>query len=460
MAAAQGPVLELAVLLDRADPALDEGVVAEDLALFATPAINLFEKALSRSGSTAGSATCTSWWTGCRPTDFEVHSLLEVAADGAAAPEPFLPFYALAHPEEAGAAGAYYTVERRQRLATAQEVQRAGADRRPAARTRPRHGWGNPLRICRRRALPGAGRRRRPALARRGRSPARQGALHKPRPAAVHSADAWPDAFRRRRRAAGAGRALPGRADPAAPVIDLADPAAPAGGRSPGETPWRLVSQLSLNYLSLLDSADGAGAEALRQLLRLYAAFAEPAVARQVDGLQSVASRPVVDRMPMAGPITFGRGLEIELTFEERAFDGGSAFVLGGVLEAFFRRYVALNSFDPHRGAHGRAGRDHAMAGTDRSASPDLSTELRDEARRFDFFAALRLLECARPDAPRLGKAARAREEPLRLGQEPQLPSPPRSLAGFAPGSRRARRTGSPCCCSACSAAAARCRCT
>ena len=109
--------------------------------------------------------------------------------------------------------------------------------------------------------------------------------------------------------------------------------------------PWRLVSQLSLNYLTLLDSRAGEGAEALRQLLRLYAAFAEPAVARQVDGLQSVSSRAVVDRMPMAGPITFGRGLEIQLTFEERAFDSGSAFALSGVLEAFFRRYVALNSY-------------------------------------------------------------------------------------------------------------------
>ena len=29
----------------------------------------------------------------------------------------------------------------------------------------------------------------------------------------------------------------------------------------------------------------------------------------------------------------------------EAAFQNGSAFVLGGVLEAFFRRHVALNSF-------------------------------------------------------------------------------------------------------------------
>ena len=167
--------------------------------------------------------------------------------------------------------------------------------------------------------------------------------------------------------------------------------------------------------------------------MQLYAAFAEPAVARQVDGLQSVASRPVVDRMPMAGPITFGRGLEIELTFEERGFDGGSAFVLGGVLEAFFRRYVALNSYARtvvRTVERGEIMRWPARVG---QRQPDLSTELRDEAWRFDFFAALRLLECARPDAPRLGKAARARQEPLRLGQEPQLTFAAGSLASFVP---------------------------
>lgn len=39
----------------------------------------------------------------------------------------------------------------------------------------------------------------------------------------------------------------------------------------------------------------------------------------------------------------------------------------------------------------------------------------------FEFYAALRRIECAHPDAPRLGKSARAAEEPVRLGQVPSL---------------------------------------
>jgi type VI secretion system protein ImpH len=72
----------------------------------------------------------------------------------------------------------------------------------------------------------------------------------------------------------------------------------------------------------------------------------------------------------------------------------------------------------------------------DRAAAPDLSAVLAtgDEARGFDFFAALRLLECRHAGAPRLGKAARGPEEPLRLAQEPSLAFPATSLADYRPG--------------------------
>jgi type VI secretion system protein ImpH len=73
------------------------------------------------------------------------------------------------------------------------------------------------------------------------------------------------------------------------------------------------------------------------------------------------------------------------------------------------------------------------MAGAGRAAAPDLSAALAEGAPGFDFFAALRILESARATAPRLGKAARAGEEPLRLGQEPALAFPAASLASFTP---------------------------
>ena len=66
---------------------------------------------------------------------------------------------------------------------------------------------------------------------------------------------------------------------------------------------------------------------------------------RQIDGLLTVKSKPVVRRVVAPGPISFARGLEITLTFDETAFEGTGVFILGAVLEQFFAKYVSLNSF-------------------------------------------------------------------------------------------------------------------
>ncbi|WP_240754603.1 type VI secretion system baseplate subunit TssF [Parasulfuritortus cantonensis] len=113
-----------------------------------------------------------------------------------------------------------------------------------------------------------------------------------------------------------------------------------------GETPWRLISHLSLNYLSLIDAGPREGAAALREMLGLYGLDIHSPLHKQLEGVQSVAARQIVARMPSAaGPIAFGRGVEIQLTFEERPFEGSGIFLLGAVLERFFARHASLNSF-------------------------------------------------------------------------------------------------------------------
>jgi type VI secretion system protein ImpG len=65
----------------------------------------------------------------------------------------------------------------------------------------------------------------------------------------------------------------------------------------------------------------------------------------QVEGLKSVSSRPVTRRVPGPGPIAFGRGLEVTVTFDEAAYGGTGPFLLGAVLERFFSKYVSINGF-------------------------------------------------------------------------------------------------------------------
>jgi type VI secretion system protein ImpH len=55
--------------------------------------------------------------------------------------------------------------------------------------------------------------------------------------------------------------------------------------------------------------------------------------------------------------------------------------------------------------------------------------ELQEEPWAFDFYQTLRRIECLHPTQPRLGKAPRPADEPIRLAQEPSLAFAPASFA-------------------------------
>jgi type VI secretion system protein ImpG len=144
---------------------------------------------------------------------------------------------------------------------------------------------------------------------------------------------------------------LEGRADftmdisaPVTSIRCLSGPTAPTPSQAEGRFSWRLISHLSLNYLSLID-AKTEGAVGLREILKLYTDPRDRQTARQIEGLLSVQSKPILRRVKTPGPITFARGLEVTLTFDESAFEGIGVFILGAVLEQFLAKYVSLNSF-------------------------------------------------------------------------------------------------------------------
>jgi type VI secretion system protein ImpG len=108
-----------------------------------------------------------------------------------------------------------------------------------------------------------------------------------------------------------------------------------------GRLAWRLVNALSLNHMGLSEP-DG---RAIRELLALFADLNDPAIERRVRGLRAVTSRDVVRRFPQRAGVGAARGVEIQLTFEDKAFEGSGVYLLGAVLERFFAEYVALNHF-------------------------------------------------------------------------------------------------------------------
>src|SRR5204862_1548695 len=68
-------------------------------------------------------------------------------------------------------------------------------------------------------------------------------------------------------------------------------------------------------------------------------------IKKQVEGVKTIATRPIIRRVNKPGPISFARGLELTITLDEINFEGSGVFLLGAVLERFFSKYVSINSF-------------------------------------------------------------------------------------------------------------------
>jgi len=122
-ARADGDELEIYLVLERTQAALENALAAEHLRLGCTPAINLFPRAADR---VHADPTQTQWHVvpdRNRPMDFEVYSIGSVKAFGAAGERivDVQPFYAAHHLAPPGAARTYYTTQRRPRLISARQ---------------------------------------------------------------------------------------------------------------------------------------------------------------------------------------------------------------------------------------------------------------------------------------------------------------------------------------------------
>ena len=325
LARVQGSEVELVVLLRRGDAALEALVDANSLALFCTPAINLFPKRLDRIQLGTGSWDYHVVPDRTRPMDYEVHSIACVTGfgTGAVAQQEFLPLYATYHdalPTREGGTRGYYTVRREPRLLSSKQKQQG-----------PRSAHvGEEVYL---------------ALVDPAHAPYREDVRQLSVSAWVTNRD-LPTLLPR---AGTAPSAQPlWRLDSPGPVahVDvLRGPTRPVTRRPVGELGWQLVGHLTLNHLSLVGETPQQAAAALRTMLGLYAPPEDTAWARQVQGVQGLQAKPAVRRLPVAGPLSFGSGVEIALELDDLAFQGSSAFLLASVLERFFARHAAINSF-------------------------------------------------------------------------------------------------------------------
>ena len=104
---------------------------------------------------------------------------------------------------------------------------------------------------------------------------------------------------------------------------------------------WRLISNLSLNYLMLIEG----GGEALKEMLSLYDYGQSSAVKRQIEGIVAISSKPAVTRVVGPEFSGFARGTEVTLTLNEDHYVGGSFYLFASILERMLALSCTPNSF-------------------------------------------------------------------------------------------------------------------
>jgi type VI secretion system protein ImpG len=308
--------LDVLVLLGRADTTLENLVDAANVALYCTPAINLFPKRADRIHLSHRVNEHHVVPDRTRPMDFEVYDVTEVTGFGTKADEEqrFRPLYASVDRTTATADG-FYTLRRTPRMQSTKQ-KRLGT-RTNYVGTEVFMSFVDPA------AAPYAEQLTQISVNTR--------CTNRDLPLVMPI-----------------GGQSDFRLDATAPVRAircLGTPSRPLEPVLDGSLAWRCISHLSLNYLSLTDLNEQDGAVALREMLHLYACDKESVVRRHLEGVRSVRVQPITRRMPGRGPVTFGRGMEVRLSCDERAFEGSGAFLLASVLEEFFARHASLNSF-------------------------------------------------------------------------------------------------------------------
>ena len=315
--------VDLVIPFSQAEAGLEALVDAASISLHCTPAINLFPKRLDRIQITPGMHEFHAVPDRARPMDYEVHSITSLTGYGTAqgGVQEFLPLYAAFH-TEAAQHNAYFTVRRTPRLLSQKQTQQG---------TRSAYiGSEVFLGLVDPQSAPYSDELRQIAVS-----------------ALVTQRDLpnlLPGTPNGEINDGNLSWVIDGVAAVRA-VECLRGPTRPLARTAQGDYGWALINHLALNHLALAGEDPQRAAAALRGVLRLYGPEQDPAWRKQVEGVVALRAIPVTRRLPHRGPLAFGLGVQVEVEVDELAYQGASAFVLGSVLDHYFARQAAINTF-------------------------------------------------------------------------------------------------------------------
>jgi type VI secretion system protein ImpG len=110
-----------------------------------------------------------------------------------------------------------------------------------------------------------------------------------------------------------------------------------------GESLWMLISQLSSNYLGVLDPAQGINS--IKDFLYLFASRYPDQPTTSIDDLKNMTVTQVTKRFGNEAWRGFVQGYKVQLEMEKTNQQGGNNLILGTILKEYFSSLVNWNSF-------------------------------------------------------------------------------------------------------------------
>ena len=306
---------DIIFLFDRAAPVLTAAVTPSNFRLFATPAINLFEKQLGRVQVISTEHEYQLMADRTRPLDFEVYRVLEMVAYGKSnkEPRPVAPLYAFGALLYDWREALFFVPRlRRRRLSTKEQRLRRRSDYLGTET------W---ISIT----SPG--------------DAARLDDIHELAVRALVTNRELPELLR-----FGGGSDLAVSGVPARAVNVVRAPTRPQPPMGLHDGAWRVIGHLTPNYATLAPE-DHDDPSMLRDHLALYGRPDDPTMRRQIDGVLSVRSSPVTRRVPGQERLAFARGQRIRLKLDDASFENARLYLFASVLERFLAEFASVNSF-------------------------------------------------------------------------------------------------------------------
>ena len=313
---AQSPrACDIVILFSRSSPVLTGAVEPANFRLFATPAINLFEKQLGRVQITPYEHEYHVVPDRTKPIDYEVFRLLEVKAYdreniNARTVAPLYAFGALLYDWQEAL---FYTTRLRPRRLSTREQRLRRRTEYVGTET-----W---ISLT----APG--------------DAARMDDIQELSVKALVTNRELPEllTFRGDKHFTVSG--LPVRG-----VSVLRAPTRPRPPLGIGDAAWRVIGHLTPNYATLAPE-DHDDPSVLRDHLALYGRQDDAALRKQIDGVQAIRSRKVARRVPGFDRMAIARGHRIALKLDDAAFERSRMFLFSAVLERFLAEFASINSF-------------------------------------------------------------------------------------------------------------------